>query len=271
VAFCDIQSPGVIPEHWNSMSNHAAPGAITARILFATYLRCYFVGAAFNTRGLQNVGLALAMEPGLTAIYRDPEERRKAWKRYTKIYNTHPLWTPFLVGVFLSLESRIARNQFPVAVLTQVKSTVVFTLSAVGDSFFGGSLTVLWALATACLLTAGAPWAALFLGSLLFLGLNAFKLVTFVLGYRQGFGALNHIKRWDLINWGRRIKVLNAALLVILWTMVWPKGLDVLGWAGGVAVVAGLALAVGRFRMNREVLAGLAIMAGLLFLWIQVS
>ncbi len=252
------------------MSNHAPPGALNARILFATYLRCYFVGAAFNTRGLQNVGLALAMEPGLAAIYPDPIERRKAWKRYTKIYNTHPLWTPFLVGVFLSLESRIARRQFPEAVLTQVKSTVVFTLSAVGDSFFGGSLTVLWALATACLLTAGAPWSAFALGALLFSALNAFKLATFVLGYRQGFGALNHIKRWNLINWGRRLKVLNAALLVILWTQVWPVGLDVLGWAGGVAAVATLAFCVGRLRMNREILAGLAITAGLLFLWIQV-
>ena len=253
------------------MVNQDAPGAITARILFTTYLRCYFVGAAFNTRGLQNVGLALAMEPGLTAIYPDLAERRKAWKRYTKIYNTHPLWTPFLVGIFLALESRIARNQFPEAVLTQVKSTVVFTLSAVGDSFFGGSLTVLWALATACLLTAGAPKTALFLGCLLFLALNVFKLGTFILGYRQGFGALNHVKRWDLINWGRRIKVLNAALLVILWTLVWPAGLDVLGWAGGVIAVTGLALAVGKFRGNRETLVALAIAAGLLFLWIQVS
>lgn len=247
------------------------PGKLTAPILVQTYLRCYFVGAAFNSRGLQSVGLALAMEPGLEALYPDAEERRKAWKRYIKVYNTHPLWTPFLVGVFLSLESRIARNQFPAAMLEQVKSTVVFTLSAVGDSFFGGSLTVLWALATACLLAAGHTVWALYFGALLFLTLNAFKVVTFVMGYRQGLAALGAVKRWDLINWGRRIKVANAVLLVSLWTLVWPEGPDPMSWAVGLAVLTATALAAGRLRFYREALVAIGVIAGLFFLWIQVS
>ena len=248
----------------------ASPGKLTAPILIQTYLRCYFVGAAFNTRGLQNIGLALAMEPGLAALYPAGEERRKAWKRYLKVYNTHPLWTPFLVGVFLSLESRIAKKQFPAVMLEQVKSTVVFTLSAVGDSFFGGSLTVLWALITACLLTAGWPILAFCLGAFLFVALNAFKLVTFVMGYRQGLGALSMIKRWNLINWGRRIKILNAALLVVLWTLVWPEGLDPMGWAVGLAVLTASVLAASRLRFNRELLVGLGVVAGLFFLWFRL-
>lgn len=247
-----------------------SPGALDANILIRTYLRCYFVGAAFNTRGLQTIGLALALEPALDALYPDPAERRRAWKRYLKIYNTHPFWTPFLVGIFLALESRIARRQFPEAMLDQVKSTVVFTLSAVGDSFFGGSLTVFWALATACLLAAGQTWAAFSLGALLFLALNAFKICTFILGYRQGFAALTSIRHWDLVNWGRRLKVLNAALLVVLWALVWPREMDPLAWGGGVASVMGLAYASGRLRLNREVLVAAAIAAGLFFLWIRI-
>jgi PTS system mannose-specific IID component len=246
------------------------PGALNAKILIQTYLRCYFVGAAFNTRGLQTIGLATAMEPGLAALYPDPAERRQAWKRYLKIYNTHPFWTPFLVGVFLALEARIARKQFPDAMLDQVKSTVVFTLSAVGDSFFGGSLTVFWALGTACLLTAGQMWTAFGLGLALFLALNVFKLGTFILGYRQGFAALTRIRTWDLVNWGRRLKVLNAALLVTLWVLVWPRDMDPLGWTGGVALVIGLAYASGKLRFNREFLVGLGIAAGLFFLWIRL-
>lgn len=249
----------------------STPGALDAALLIRTYLRCYFVGASFNTRGLQTVGLALAMEPGLAALYPDPAERRTAWKRYLKIYNTHPFWTPFLVGVFLALEARIARKQFPDAMLDQVKSTVVFTLSAVGDSFFGGSLTVFWALSTACLLTAGHPWAAFGLGLALFAGLNAFKLGTFILGYRRGFAALTAIRSWDLVNWGRRLKVVNALLLLVLWVLVWPKGLDPVAWGGGVAAVLGLAYAAGRMRVGREFLAALAIVAGLFFLWIRLQ
>lgn len=248
----------------------STPGALDTKLLLRTYLRCYLVGAAFNTRGFQTIGLALAMEPGLTALYPDPVARRHAWARYIKIYNTHPFWTPFLVGVFLALESRIARKQFPDTMLDQVKSTVVFTLSAVGDSFFGGSLTVFWALATACLLTAGQIWAAFALGAFMFVALNAFKLGTFILGYRHGFAALTRIRTWDLVNWGRRLKVLNAALLVMLWTLAWPAGMSATAWTIGAAGVIGLAFAAGRLRLNREALVGLGIAAGLFFLWIRV-
>lgn len=248
----------------------STPGALDTKLLLRTYLRCYLVGAAFNTRGFQTIGLALAMEPGLTALYPDPVARRHAWARYIKIYNTHPFWTPFLVGVFLALESRIARKQFPDTMLDQVKSTVVFTLSAVGDSFFGGSLTVFWALSTACLLTAGQTWAAFALGALMFVALNAFKLGTFILGYRHGFAALTRIRTWDLVNWGRRLKVLNAALLVMLWTLAWPAGMSATAWTIGAAGVIGLAFAAGRLRLNREALVGLGIAAGLFFLWIRV-
>lgn len=249
----------------------STPGFLNTKILIRTYLRSYFVGAAFNTRGLQTIGLALAMEPGLAALYPDRAERAQAWNRYLNIYNTHPFWTPFLVGIFLALESRIARKQFPEAMLDQVKSTVVFTLSAVGDSFFGGSLTVFWALATACLLAAGQTWAAFGLGLAMFAALNAFKVGTFILGYRRGFAALTQIRSWDLVNWGRRLKVLNAALLVVLWTLVWPKDMEPVIWAAGVGVVLGMAYAASRLRSNRELLVGLGVAAGLFFLWIRLQ
>jgi len=245
-------------------------GALNADILVRTFLRTYFVGAAFNTRGLQTVGLALAMEPGLKGLYPDPAERKLAWRRYLKIYNTHPLWTPFLVGVFLSLESRIARNEFPAAMLEQVKSTIVFTLSAVGDAFFGGALTTFWALGTACLLASGHAWMAFFVGLTLFAALNVFKLATFVLGYRQGFAALSRIRNWGLVDWARRIKMVNGALLVILWALVWPADMDPALWAAGVVLALGLAFVACKLRMNRELLVGLGVAAGLYFLWTRI-
>lgn len=249
----------------------ASPGTLNASILIRTFLRTYFVGAAFNTRGLQTVGLALALEPGLTAIYPDPAERRQAWARYTSLYNTHPMWTPFLVGVFLALESRIARKQFPEAMLEQVKSTVVFTLSALGDAFFGSSLIGSWALATACLLASDHPGSAFGLALGLLAALSAFKVTTFIMGYRQGFAALTRIKSWDMINWARRLKVLNAALLVVLWTIVWPRQTGPLAWGCGVLMVLASAYAAGRLRIYRELLVGAGVAAGLFFLWIQLQ
>ena len=253
----------------------ASPGTLNTRILVRTYLRCYLVAAAFNARGLQTIGLTLAMEPGLNALYPDPAQRRQAWERYVNIYNTHPYWTPFLVGIFLALETRIARKQFPETMLDQVKSTVVFTLSAVGDSFFGGSLTVFWALATACLLAAGQSWAAFLLGFALFAALNAFKLATFILGYRQGFAALTAVRGWDMVNWGRRLKVVNGGLLVVLWVLVWPGDASAVAWGACLAAVLAMAwcadrLRLGRLRPGRETLVALAVAGGLFFLWMYV-
>lgn len=34
------------------------------RILLRVFLRTYMVGATFNTKGMQNVGLAYVMDPG---------------------------------------------------------------------------------------------------------------------------------------------------------------------------------------------------------------
>ncbi|HKI81550.1 MAG TPA: PTS system mannose/fructose/sorbose family transporter subunit IID, partial [Pseudodesulfovibrio sp.] len=47
-----------------------------------SFIRCYLTGAAFNTRGMQNIGLMYAMLPGLEAIHEDPKDLKAALKRY---------------------------------------------------------------------------------------------------------------------------------------------------------------------------------------------
>ncbi|GFM32831.1 PTS 3-keto-L-gulonate transporter subunit IIA [Desulfovibrio subterraneus] len=233
-----------------------------ARTLLRCFLRTYLVGAAFNTRGLQNVGIVYAMEPGLRAIYPDPKQRRDARKRYLKHYNTHPFWTPLLVGTFLSLEALIARGKAPPEMLTTLKDTTTYTLSAIGDSVFGGSFLVFWSLTTTCMLVANLHWAALCWTGLLFLSLQAFKLFTFAAGLRGGLKVLNMLRNWDLINWGERLKLANAVVLVILLYEVWPGAHPQYAWerpgelAWGLAS-AGLCLAgwvLARFHLSRIIL-----------------
>lgn len=203
------------PEHVSS--------ALSFRVMLRTFLRCYLVGANFNTRGMQNVGLALALDPGLQAIHLDPRELQKARRRSLQHYNTHPYWTPLLAGIFLSLERDIARGILPAPMLQRVKNTTTYTLSALGDSFFGGATLVLCSLVLVLLALNGWPGLAwLWLGSC-FLGLQAFKLLTFIGGFREGIGFLGRLKRWNLINWGQRVKLVNAGLLVLLWLQLWPE------------------------------------------------
>ena len=43
---------------------------MNTRVLFSVFFRTYLVGAAFNTKGLQNIGFSYVVEPGLRAIKR---------------------------------------------------------------------------------------------------------------------------------------------------------------------------------------------------------
>jgi PTS system mannose-specific IID component len=235
-------------------------GELDIRTLAACFLRCYFVGAAYNTRGLQHVGLAFAMEPGLAVIYPDPEQRAQIWPRYLKLYNTHFFWTPLLVGLFLSLEVKIAQGVAPAEMLDNVKTTTAFTLSAIGDTFFSASLMGLWGLSAACLVAGGQYTILAVLVAGLFAGVQVFKLLTFLAGYREGFSVLRRVRRWDLVNLGRRVKLINALLLVVLWITTQPWG----GLSGSLAdavLVGVLAIwAATRPTVSREI--ALLIVAG---------
>ncbi len=208
-----------------------------------SFMRCYLAGAGFNTRGMQNIGLMYAMQPGLTAIHTNPKDLKAAQKRYVRHYQSHPFWLPCLVGIYLQVESTIATGRFPPKMLSKVKDTTAYTLSALGDSVFAGSLLIFWALLTICLLLSGQGVTAIVMGVSFFAGLQAFRAYTFIGGVRHGFKFLERLKRWDLINWGLRIKYANAALLLWLWALIWPRPFVWWEWLIGV-----LALMVfGRF------------------------
>ncbi len=237
----------------------AAGAGISAMVLLRCFLRCYLVGAAFNTRGMQNVGLAYAVDPGLVAIHGHGAGLRQARKRHVVHYNTHPFWTPLIVGVFLATERKIARGLFPVQVMENVRGTMVYTLSAIGDSFFGGSVLVCWSLTTACLLALDMPHVAVGLAAACFVALQCFKAVTFWFGFQEGFSVLQRLKRWRLIDWGQRVKMVNGALLVLLWYWVWPVRVGLAHWVAFAVGMAALAALVRKTSVGREVLLAVAL------------
>ncbi|MHC1711984.1 MAG: PTS system mannose/fructose/sorbose family transporter subunit IID [Solidesulfovibrio sp.] len=233
---------------------------LEARTLLSCFLRCYLIGAAYNTRGLQHVGLTFAMEPGLAALYPDPVDRDKAFARYLKLYNTHFFWTPLMVGLFLSLEVKIAQGVAPAEMLDNIKTTTAFTLSAIGDTFFSASIMGLWGLSAACLVASGHYILLGCLAGALLATAQIFKALTFHAGYREGFQVLRRLKRWDLVNLGRKVKVANAALLAVFWVLARPMGGgDTLADVVLVALLA--AWAATRPLVSREI-ALLALAAG---------
>lgn len=245
----------------------AAARAMTVA-LARCFLRSYLVAAAFNTRGMQNVGVVYALEPGLRRIYSDPEARRDARMRYATHYNTHPFWTPLLVGVFLSVEDKISKGLFPAQVLISVKDATTYALSAIGDSLFAGSLLVFFSLMTACLVAAELPWLALAWGLTWFAGLQGFKIASFVLGYKEGLKFLTRLKRWKLIDWAQRLKYGNAVLLALFLHLAWPQAMPLVSWALGMAVVGLAALAVYYGGIGREVLVILVLAVAVVVPWL---
>lgn len=232
------------------------------------FLRTYLVGASMNPRGLMSVGLLYAMQPGLWIIHREPKAREQAVKRYAKNFSSHPFWVPCLVGIFLAVEADIAGRRLPPDALEKVKNTTSYTLSAIGDSVFAGSLLIFWALLTSCLLLMGQRVLPFGIGLFFFLGLQGFRVYTFLGGVRRGFSFLSALKRWDLINWGRRIKFANAALLLWLWALLFPTG-DVVSWAWGMGAFALAGVLSIRPVLPRTVVAGVVLAALLVIPWLM--
>lgn len=208
-----------------------------------SFFRCFFAGAAFNTRGMQNISLVFCIQPGLEVLYPEADKYKVALRRYVRHYQSHPFWMPCLVGLFLHMEQAIAAGRMPAEALSKIKDTTAYTLSAIGDSVFAGSLLIFWALLSICLILHDLALAALGLGVLLFVGLQVFRAYTFTAGLRGGFLFLNRLRSWNLINWGTRIKYVNAVLLVWLWTVIWPQPIVWWQWLVGVTSL----LLFGRF------------------------
>lgn len=248
-------------------------GSLTLRCLGHCLARSLLVGSTFNPRGLQNVGLIYAMEPGLRRIYPDPAARRLARKSYMGHYNTHLFWTPLLLGVFLGLEAQIAQGRFPRHVLDSLRDTTVYTLSALGDSAFGGSLLVFWSLSGAMLAVAGPPWQIAVWTLVWLVALQAFKVLTFYLGLRDGLKVLNRLKRWNLMLWAARLKLVNAGLLAALLGLLWQA--SGLGAAVGPMFVPAaawlllVALMAWRFPFLRELLLLAALMIYVALPWLS--
>lgn len=224
---------------------------LTTRAFISCYWRSFFIGTGFSTRGLQIIGFMYAMEPGLALLYPDEEQRRQARQRYLPMFNTHPFWAPLLVGVFLSLEQRVLSGTIPPELFAKLKDTTVYTLSAIGDSLFGGTLLVAWSLTACGLAMTDHLVLAIILTVALFVALQCFRLITFILGYREGFGVLKRVKALNLIDLGDYIKIYNGIALAFIMYYAWPNAGMSLWYLWSVAFIGLMAFIIQRFPLSR--------------------
>jgi len=243
-------------------------GTKELKVLIKCFVRTYFIGSMYNTKGLQNLGLLYIMEPGLQMLYKDsPDKYLEARKRYLSHYNSHPYLLPFLVGYFLFLESRISQGIISPNSLNAIKETSAYTLSAIGDSFFGGSLLVGWALIEILFLLYNLKFQAVAFFFISFLLLQAFRFTIFWKGWNQGLSFFQYMREINLIEWSNRIKMVNAVLLVWIWKRIsylYMSDHFVVFVIGGI-VFALLSYLVRKFFVPREVLFIIGLLVIILF------
>lgn len=230
---------------------------LPTRIALRCLLRTFCVNAAVTARGMQLTGQLYALQPGLRHLYPDQTQRAEAVSRYLVHSNTHPYMLPFYVGAVLGLENLIAAGTLPASAVANVRKTLSTTLSAIGDGFFEGALLPCWTLLTVVLLLAHLVTPALVLLGATLLMLLAFRCVTFFYALRNGITALAGLKRLNLINWSRRIKMVNALLIAVIFWQLAPHEARLAPWNYGIIsllALLGAAWVVGRWRLPRIVL-----------------
>jgi PTS system mannose-specific IID component len=216
----------------------AVPGSTLARVFW----RCLFLQAAWNRRGMQNLGFAYAIEPALRALYPDPVRREEALRRHLGFFNCHPYMAAAIVGGAIHHEERVAAGAEGGGGPLQYKATLQGPLAAIGDGFFWTALRPFFgALAAVGALVLG--WPAIVVA------VAAYNVVHLVLrvklfraGYRDGDAIVSDISRLNLPLAAERLRAGGAALCGVAAAVVAARGVSADGQAAGALVAVAAAL-----------------------------
>lgn len=193
------------------------------RVLMRCFLRSYLVSANFNPKGRQNIGFLYTIDPALQVLYPQPKDLQRARKRYLKTFNSHPYFVPLLVGYAIFLEIHHGQELETPEPLQDYLETVVTTLSALGDSFFGGSLQIFWSLSLVLLIFLHQFFYAGLVMTLSFVALQLFRAVMFWRGWKDGLSIVARLQRMDLMRWALRFKIMNAFMVTWLVFLLFPS------------------------------------------------
>jgi PTS system mannose-specific IID component len=222
------------------------PPATLARVFW----RCLFLQAAWNRRGMQNLGFAYAIDPALRALYPDPARRQEALRRHFGFFNCHPYTAAAIVGGAIHHEERVASGEEPPRAPLTYKETLQGPLAAVGDGFFWTALRPFFG-TLAALGTLAFGWPAVVAALLVY---NAIHLVLrirlFRMGHLHGDAIVLDVARLHLPQLAERLRLAAAALAGLCAAVLLVRGaaqvtlpVAVAGFAA--AGLGALALAMG--------------------------
>jgi len=194
----------------------AAMNAPARRVSRATLARVFwrslFLQAAWNPRGMQNLGFADAIAPALEELYPDPAERAKATARHLEFFNCHPYLAAAILGGAVRLEERVAQGEATPQAVSSFKSALGPPFAALGDGFFWLALRPAAALAAAAtepLLGLGCVFVFLALYNTVHI---AARIWLFSVGYVRAEGVVESVARAHMASGTPLLKACGAAL-----------------------------------------------------------
>lgn len=211
--------------------------------LARVFWRSLFLQAAWNRRGMQNLGFAYAIDPALRALYPDAAAREEALRRHLGFFNCHPYMAAAILGGAIHHEERVAAGAEPGQVPLAYKATLQGPLAALGDGFFWTALRPFFgALAAVGALLFGIPAvvATLVVYNALHLALRA---GLFRAGYLEGDALVGTIARLSLPVAADRLRSAGGALCGVAAGLFVARGAAVAG--APAAVLVALAAALG--------------------------
>lgn len=119
---------------------------ITKSDLIKTSLNIGSLGMEFSWTYYKqmNIAFCLMLAKMLKKIYHDnPEGYRQALVRHLAFFNITVQFAPFVGGIALSMEERIARGEAEPESVNEVKAALMGPLSGIGDAIFLSTLRVL--------------------------------------------------------------------------------------------------------------------------------
>lgn len=238
---------------------------VSARTLARVFWRGLFLQAAWNRRGMQNLGFAAAIDPALRELYPEPERREEALRRHLGFFNCHPYMAAAIVGGAIHHEEKVASGAEPGSQPLQYKQTLQGPLAALGDGFFWTALRPFFgAVAAVGALLAG--WKAIVVALVVYNVIHlALRIGLFRAGYRKGDAIVGDIARLELPVLADRLRAGGAALCGLAAALVVARGLSLSGPPAG--LLASLAAAGGYAALARGArllpTAYLAVLAGI--------
>lgn len=185
---------------------------VSSGTLLRVFLRSLFLQAAWNPRGMQNLGFADAIAPALAELYPDPQARAQAVARHLEFFNCHPYLAAAILGGAVRLEERVANGEAAPQSVSSFKSTLGPPFAALGDGFFWLALRPAAALAAAAtepLLGLGCVLVFLVLYNVVHLSARVW---LFAAGYTRGEGVVEAVARAHMSSGTSFLKACGAAL-----------------------------------------------------------